>query len=64
MEIIGKLNNKLVVKCDKGFYHESFLHNSGCFWCEHDKCSTYFDFLDVGKLIEISDESIIKKIKK
>lgn len=64
MVIIGKYGNKMIWKCDKGFHHTGWIHNSGCLFCEHEKGETYFDFLDVSKLKEITDEKIINEINK
>jgi len=63
MEIIGKHNNKLIVKCDAGFYHRCWLGSSGSFFCGHVKGDTYFDFLDVNELEEITDKEIIENIR-
>jgi hypothetical protein len=64
MEIIGKFENKLVIKCDGGYHYEwnTFGTSSGCFFCEHEKSSTWFDYLDISKLIEITDDKIIDEI--
>jgi len=64
MEIIGKLENKLVIKCDGGYYHkwDSWGASSGCFFCEHEKGTTYYDYLELNKLKDIHDEKIINKI--
>ena len=54
MEIIGKYKDKLIVECNGGFRHAIRLASSGCFFCEHVKGETYFDFVDVTKLPELS----------
>ena len=63
MDIIGKYKLWMVWKCEGGFYHKGFLYSSGCTFCEHCDGTTYFDYLDVTKLVEIVDEEIIKEIK-
>ena len=64
MEIIGKYIDKLVIKCDGGYYHEhnTFGTSSGCFFCIHEKGSTFFDYVDINKLTEIEDKDIIREI--
>lgn len=64
MEIIGKFENKLVIKCDGGYHHElnTFGASSGCFFCEHEEGTTWFDYLNLKKLDEIEDMDIIKEI--
>ena len=64
MEIIGKFQNKLVIKCDGGYHYEwnTFGTSSGCFFCEHEKGATYFDYLEFDKLIEVTDKNIINEI--
>lgn len=62
MEIIGKHDMWLIWKCGKGFYHTGFLYSSGCGFCEHCDGSTYYDYLNVSNLKEITDENIIKQI--
>ena len=64
MEIIGKFDNNIIIKCDKGFYHEynSYGTGSGCFFCEHEIGTTYFDYLDLNKLIEITNTKIVEEI--
>lgn len=65
MKIIGKINNKLVIKCDDGHHYEwsTFGTTSGCFFCEHEKGSTHFDFIEFNKLTEITDKNIINEIE-
>ena len=62
MEIVGKFENSLIIKCDGNFYHESWMYGSGCFACEHEKSCTYFDYLNVSGLKEIADVEIIREL--
>lgn len=61
-EIIGIYNNKIVWICDKGFCHTLESRHSGCLTCDHSYGYTSFDFLDVSKLDEITDDKIINLI--
>jgi len=62
MKIIGKFKGKLICKCSSGFYHKTLLLSSGCLICEHEKSSTWYDYLDVNSLEEITNENIISKL--
>ncbi len=64
MRIIGKFENKLVIKCDGEHHHrwDTFGTNSGCFFCEHEKGSMCFDYLEFDKLTEVVDINIINEI--
>jgi len=66
-EIIGKLEGNLIWKCASGHYHKygwGGLTSNGCIGgCEHGGGVMYFDYLDVSKLLEITDEKIIAEIK-
>jgi hypothetical protein len=64
MEIIGKFENKIVIKCDEGHYYEynTYGTSSGCFFCEHEKGTTYFDYLNLDGLVEITDTEIVEEI--
>jgi hypothetical protein len=63
MNIVGKHKYWMVWKCEAGFYHKGFLFSSGAACCQHCDGETYFDYLDVTKLVEITDENIINEIK-
>lgn len=62
-EIIGVYKDKIIWKCDKGFYHSLESSHSGCLSCDHTYGYTSFDFLDVSKLQEIIDKDIINNIE-
>jgi hypothetical protein len=64
MKIIGKFENKLIIKCDGGHHHEydTFGTSSGCFCCEHESGSTWFDYLIPSDLNEVVDENVIDEI--
>lgn len=63
MKIIGKFRNKLVIKCDAGHYYEwGELLSNGSFFCDHENSTTYFDFVEIDKLVEITNNKIINEI--
>jgi hypothetical protein len=64
MEIIGKFENKLIIKCDGGYHHEynTFGTSSGCFCCEHESSSTWFDYVIPSDLTEVVDKNVIDEI--
>ena len=61
MEIVGKFENKLVIKCDGGHYYEwdTYGTSSGCFFCEHEEGSTHFDYVEMNKIHVITNDKII-----
>jgi len=64
MEIIGRLKDELVIKCEGGYHYEwnLFGTTSGCFFCEHEKGSTYFDYVILDQFPEVTDEKIIDEL--
>ena len=65
-KIASKLNDVLVVKCESGFHHKvnTWGTSSGCFACEHNNSTTYFDYVNLSEMSVITDPEIIKEINK
>lgn len=61
MEIIGKYNNKIVIKCIGGHYHTYPIISNGSFFCDHEG-TTSFDYLNVNKLVDVTNVNIINWI--
>ena len=65
-EIAGKYKDRFIIMrcCDEGEWYISFpIRGSGALSCKHDGSQTFYDYLDVDKLKEVTDEKILKEVE-
>jgi hypothetical protein len=66
MEIAGKYKKRYIIMrcCDEGeWFITQPMYGSGCLSCEHSGSTIYYDYLDVSKLKDVTDEKILEDIK-
>lgn len=66
MNIAGKYNNNLVVRCcsEGRWYEMSCGNGSGMIHCNHTGYHCFFDYVDMSKQEEVTDKNIISQLNR